>query len=177
MLVDLIIFAGVNAAFMKAPKGYSAMNIGLLVVIGIGYLLRLLMQLFLQVQWFLSTLEHRNWFRQQPTVFLSTMKFIISSLNANFCSGLITCLASCIAAPCLFIAYYGVRYSPDDSFPVNYMIVLLFGGLGLVMLSISLYSLFKISRDLVRRGFWVFGKNGWAGQRRIRDREDEFVLS
>lgn len=178
MLVDLIILAGVNAAFMKAPKGYSDTNIALLVIIPIGYLLRLLMHLFLQVQWFLSTLDHRNSFLQQPTVFMLTKKFIISSLHANFSTALITFVTGSVGAPALYLSYFVLRSRRDpDWSAVNYILVFVFGVPGFGFLCLSLYLLFKISRDLIRRGFWVFGKSGWAGQRRIHDREDAFVLS
>lgn len=143
ILVDLIILSGVNVAFMKAPRGYSVWNVCLLVVVGIGYLFRLLMQLFLRVQWFLSTLEHGYSFLQQPTVFISTIKFIISSLIANFCIGLIACVASVVAVLSLWMAYFILRppYGPGWS-NLSYMIALWTGGLGSGMLLVSLYFFF-----------------------------------
>jgi hypothetical protein len=178
MLIDLVILAGVYAAFTKAPKGFSVMNIGMLVMVELGYLSRLLLQLFLRVQWFLSTLEHRNSFLQQPRVFILAEKFIISSLHANLHPAVKSCLASFFAAPCFFLSYFILRHYHDpDWSKVNYILLLVIGGVGLGTLWVCLYSLFTISRDLVRRGFWVFGKNGWAGKRRMHDQEDAFILS
>lgn len=181
MLVDLILLSGVSAALMKALRGYNPFNLCLLGIVGAFHLLRLLLQLFLRVQWFWSTLEHRNLFHQQPTVFILTKKFIVSSLRANFCTALLALLAGFMGGLLLVASYLTLPFhlqERDPSWePVQYTLSLFVGVLGLGVLSVFVYLLFTISRDLVRRGLWVFGKNGSAGQRRIHDREDAFVLN
>ncbi|KAI0553174.1 hypothetical protein F4679DRAFT_499025 [Xylaria curta] len=151
---DLTIIAGIYAAFMTASQG--PVTTSLLIIVEIGYLLRFLGQVFLLVQWFLSNLEHRSSRRLHQTLYTSTLKFASSSVHANLSPALLFCFTGVCAGVGLLLSYV-LLGSLIGQWRARgmWVIVLLPGvlsfGFGLATGLLSLYILFKILRDLVRR--------------------------
>jgi hypothetical protein len=172
LIIDLAIIAAIFMAFMPALENERTRTytISLLVFVEVLYCFRAIGQAFLQVQWFVSTLEFRISRRSQrwyAWFAMSTLKFISSFFQANWTRFLAICYVGFCAGLCGFLSIMiFMSFLESWRYPLAWFLLILplmFSVPALVSAVIVMWLLFAILRDLVQRVVWAY-----SGEGRIR---------
>jgi hypothetical protein len=144
----------------------------MLACVEIEYGSRLLKQGFLRFQWVFSTLEYRSprhSRRLHARLVASTLKYIVSPLQANWALSLIFCFIGFVGGAVLWL-FFTFLLDPglDHADAAVWVWLIFIGFLGFTFAGASLCIFFMILWDLVRRAMRTYG---WAWQERWKSRD------